>query len=137
MLEALSFAKILGWGKSLFASKAFWITMIVAACIGGTAMLVHHDVKTHVAAAVTAADTKATVQAYETKDVAVKAAAKVDQKYDALATKTAKDYDNVRINPPSVSSASSPADLLIVDTLNQLAGLHGAQPSNGFSDSSD
>lgn len=137
MLAAFSFAKLLSWGKSLFTNQYFIIAAIVAAVAGGGYLYVHEHTKNAVTAAVAANNTAATVQTMQTKDATVTAAAKVDQKYDTLATKTAKDYDNVRITPPTDNSATSPADPLIVDTLNQLAGLHSAQPANGVSNSPD
>ncbi len=141
MEEISIVAKLFVWGKQFFTNKYVLIALAVLAISGGTYLYIHHDINKQVATKVEQHDDKATIQTLQTKDQAVTASRAIDNKYDALAIKTAKDYDHVRstvTSPVVLQSADAPLDPLLLDTFNQLAGLHGnGAAANGVSNSAD
>lgn len=133
-------AKLLAWGKSLLTNPYVLGVLATIAAIGGGLIFFHHEVNKKADVKIEQHDQIATKTATDTKDKATTAAHKIDNKYDALAAKTAKDYDHVRTNydtPAAAASADAPLDPAILDTLNQLAGMHSDSPSDGVSNSPD
>ncbi len=126
--------------KLFLKSKKFLIPFAIIALLiavgGGTYFYLNHQKNEAVTAAVTQADSKATIKSYETKDAIATRVIVVDRKFDDLHNRTVKDYANVRttIETAPVEERDAQAPRLIVDTLNELDRLRASRDESGVPD---
>ncbi len=112
------------------------IVLLLLAIGGGTYYYLNQQKEEAVTAAVDAADSKATIQSYETKDAIETRTIVIDRRFDDLQRQTIKDYANVRNTvqdaPADERNAQAPA--LLVDTLNQLDRMRASRDANRVPD---
>lgn len=133
---AAGLVKVGGFFKALFKSPVFYVVLAFIAIGGGTYLYLKNDKKEAVAEAVQHADSEATVRTYKAKERVSQKAQAIDDRFDALATQTAKDYAHARaqidVAPTAERDAQAPA--LLIDTLNQLDRLRGERDANAVPD---
>lgn len=124
-LALKAFFTVSGFKKSmsgLLKQPLFYVALALLALGGGTYFYLNHVTNQAVKTAVAGADSKATIQAYQTKDQAEAQLAPIQQQEQAKAAQTQKDYSNVRTvivtTPAPQRNAQTPR--LVIDTLNQL-----------------
>lgn len=126
--------------KLFMKSKKFLIplavVLLLAAIGGGTYAYINHSKNEAVAAAVAGADSKATIQTYETKDTINNRNVEVDRKFDELRDQTTKDYSNARnrIQQAPAEDRTAQAPRIIIDTLNDLDRLRASREPAGVPD---
>lgn len=127
--------------RMFLGSKKFLIPAAVIALLlaigGGTYFYLNHQQKQAVAAAVETADTKATIQSYQTKDQIETRTIIIDRKFDDLQRQTIKDYANVRnqVQSAPVPERDAQAPALLIGTLNELDRLRAARDADRVPDS--
>jgi hypothetical protein len=125
-MEALAaFFTIAGFKKSitgLLKQPLFYVALALLAVGGGTYFTLNHWKNQAVSTAVAGADSKATIQTYQTKEQAEAALAPIQEKEQAKAIQTAKDYTNVRtvIVTSQAPQRNAQVPRLVIDTLNNL-----------------
>jgi hypothetical protein len=126
--------------KAFLGSKKFLIPVAIITLLlaigGGTYFYLNHQQKEAVTAAVEAADSNATIQTYETKEIINTRTIEVDRRFEELQRQTIEDYNNVRnqINNAPPADLASPAPPLLIDTLNELDRLRQQRRTGGVPD---
>ena len=92
----LSLIKVKSFFKKLFTSPWFYVVLAFIAIGVGTYFFLQDNKEQAVAEAVTQADSKATIQSYKAKETVTERTQVIDDKFDALAAQTTKDYANAR-----------------------------------------
>lgn len=112
------------------------IVLLLLAIVGGTYLYLNKQQEQAVTAAVEAADSKATIKSYETKDAIESRTIVIDRRFEDLQRQTTKDYTNVRndINNAPVEERDAQAPVLIIDTLNELDRLRQQRNASGVPD---
>lgn len=124
------------FGK-LLKSKWLYIILAVIAIGGGTYAYLNHSTNQAVASAVANSDAKATIDTYKTRDQAEAALIPLNEKAEAKAEQTRKDYQHVRqqVYSHSAPERSQIAPPLIIDTLNDLERMsRSREDTDGVSD---
>lgn len=126
--------------RAFFGSRRFLIplgiVLFLLAIGGGTYYYLNQQQKRAVATAVEAADSKATIKSFETKDAIETRTIIIDRRFDDLQRQTIKDYANVRntVQTAPVDQREAQAPALLIDTLNQLDRLRQARDASGVPD---
>lgn len=120
-----AFFTVAGFKKSmtgLLKQPLFYVAIALLAIGGGTYFTLNHWKNQAVTTAVAGADSAATIKTYQTKDQAEAQLAPIQEKEQAKAIQTAKDYDHVRTVIVTAPSPQRNAQVprLVIDTLNDL-----------------
>ena len=136
-LPALPAGKVI-W--AFLGSRKFLIPLAVVLLLlaigGGTYYYLNQQQKQAVATAVEAADSKATIASYETKDTIERRTVIIDRKFNDIQRQTTEDYANVRnsIQDAPIDERKAQAPALLIDTLNRLDSMRAARDESGISD---
>lgn len=120
--DLFTLAKIKAAFTGLLKQPLFYLSLALLALGVGTYFYLNHATHEAVKTAVAASDQNATIKTYQTKDEAENRLVPIQQKEQAKAVQTAKDYEHVRtiIVTAPASSRTAQAPALIIDTLNDL-----------------
>lgn len=131
-----AFFTLTGFKKSLsglLKQPLFYVALALLALGGGTYAYLNHSQHEAVKAAVAGADSAATIQTYQTKDQAEAALVPLQEKEQAKAAQTQKDYANVRtvIVTAQAPQRNAQVPRLVIDTLNDLERLSRSREDAG------
>jgi anionic cell wall polymer biosynthesis LytR-Cps2A-Psr (LCP) family protein len=136
MFETIAASAIFGGIKKhvmgLFKQPLFYVALALLAVGTGTYFYLNHATNQAVKSAVAGADANATIQTYRTKDQAEAALVPIQEKEQAKAAQTQKDYTNVRtvIVTAQAPQRNAQVPRLVIDTLNNLERVSRERRSN-------
>lgn len=125
-------AKIKKAFSGLLKQPLFYVALALLALGVGTYFYLDHAQNKAVATAVANNNSKATIQAYQTKDQAEAQLVPIQAKEQAKTAQTQKDYTNVRtvIVTAQAPQRNAQVPRLVIDTLNDLDRLSAARDAS-------